>query len=154
MLRRAVFPAAVLLLGLFALVPAAGAARANGVCDRLSKAEIEKAIGEPLDSAKGGVTATGAPFCNWLGKDDKLRHKGVVLILASDHVLARYRSNIALVPFRRNLLGIGTEAVTDGVAIFAHNGRAMLQIQQYYEGGGVPLSALQPLARLALERAR
>lgn len=151
-MRVAGVAALIAVIAVLAAGTGTAATPKNG-CGLLTKAEVVSALGEPLLKVEGGKSSTGAVYCNWFGKDDKLFSKGVTLTAAMDNVKQRYASYKSLMKKKTPLAGVGVEAVTDGTIILARSNRAMIQIGPMYANSGVTLATIKSLAKKSLARA-
>jgi hypothetical protein len=144
----------VLALALALAVPlSAHAGTAKDACGLLTRGEVAAAIGEPVKTTKGGVSATGALYCNWTGNDTHLLARGISLVAATDFVTQRYDNYLTLIKPATPVHGLGLAAVTDGTAILARNTRAMVEVAPLFKGAGITIAAVKTLARTALARA-
>jgi hypothetical protein len=144
----------VLAVGLALAVPLSAHARpAIDACGLLTHAEVAAAIGEPVKTAKGGVSSTGAVYCNWTGNDTHVLARGIALNAATDFVGQRYRSYLGLMKPATPVHGIGVAAVTDGTAILARSTRTVVEVAPLFKGAGITLAAVETLAKKALARA-
>jgi hypothetical protein len=143
----------VLALALALTAPlSARAGEAHDACGLLTRAEVAAAIGEPVKNAKGGVSATGAHYCNWTGNDTHLLTRGISLTAATDFVAQRYDNYLTLIKPATPVHGLGLAAVTDGTAILARNTRAMVEVAPLFKNTGITLAAVKTLAKTALAR--
>jgi hypothetical protein len=143
-----------LAVALALALPLAAHARATkDACGLLTRAQVAAAIGEPVKTTKGGVSSTGAFYCTWTGNDTHLLTRGISLTAATDFVSQRYTSYLKLIKRATPVHGLGTAAVSDGTAILARNGHAMIEIAPLFKGTGITAAAIETLARQALARA-
>jgi hypothetical protein len=145
----------VLALALVLALPLTADARstAKDACGLLTRAEVAAAIGEPVKTTKGGLSSTGAGYCNWTGNDTHLLARGIALTAATDLVTQRYTNYVKLMKPETPVHGLGLAAVTNGTAILARNNRGMIEIAPLFKGTGITLAAIKTLAKEALTRA-
>lgn len=145
------------LAAAFALVVGTGAAAPaatprNG-CGLLRKAEVRAALREPVARVEGGRSSSGELYCNWTGSDHRIFTRGITLVAARDHVLARYAAYRTLLSSKKPVRGIGVVAITDGNVILARSRRAMVQVGPMYARSHISAVAVRALAKKALARA-
>jgi hypothetical protein len=121
-------------------------------CRLLTRAEVIKAIGEPLVSVKGGPSIAGARYCSWLGKDSKVLSRGITIIAAGDRAAQRYKQYAAVLKSRAPVAGLGAQAVTDGNVIVVRSAKSFVYIGPTYVKSGIAPAAVKALAARALAR--
>lgn len=126
-------------------------------CALLTNAEVEAAIGVPVESKEDGGSQDGSKFCHWYGQDESLLQRGISLIVADDLGEERYDSFKELATSEVVVTGLGDAAFADAAdheGVTTYQGSAFLRLTALYTGSGVTQENCKSLASIALPRVK
>jgi hypothetical protein len=110
-------------------------------CKLLKRSDASSALGTPIDKVKGGQSATGARYCNWISTSGTFP-KTLSLIVATTFAHKRFLSYKALLSSPSPVAGLGDEAAFADRTLIARKGRVFVDLA----GNNVSVDVLKALA--------
>jgi hypothetical protein len=110
-------------------------------CKLLKRSDASSALGAPISKVKGGPSATGARYCNWISTSGTFP-KTLTLIVATTFAHKRFQSYRALLSSPSPVAGLGDEAAFADRTLIARKGRVFV----YLAGNDLSVEVLKALA--------